>query len=220
MISDLELCSIVAATYGIAVPEGTPLPQWDHWYADSETYGVCCGVVKRDGLAIIAFRGSVTISDWFHDGISETWCDSRGLGNLPLGFTFGVESAYRELRDVLDSDPVVLAGHSLGCAHAAQIAGLLVVHGGLVPQRLVQFAPPRPGMETLRAVLSIVPQAAYHEPDDPVVTLPTSPPFLHTGPMTVLPKRIVHTGWDPLFTPHHIQNIYAGLAAYNEDKNS
>ena len=218
MISDLELCSIVAATYGIALPKGRPLPVWDHWIEDRETYGVAAGVIKVNGYNVIAFRGSVTLADWWHDAISEIPIHVRGLGDVPIGFHAGVNDAYARLTKVLDGDPVIMVGHSLGCDHAAQICGLFVVNGGLVPERLVQFAPPRPGMMTLKYVLSIVPQAAYQEPLDIVPTVPTDPPYVHTCPITILPKRIVYTDNNPLFTPHHIQNIYAGLEAYTKRK--
>lgn len=103
---------------------------------------VYVGVVNLSDRKILAFRGSVTATDWLHD-FEALPVFQPLIGTVHDGMWQGVEDMFERL-DLHAGDTVSIVGHSLGCAHAAYTARLCLLRGIRVEQ-LYLLAPPRCG---------------------------------------------------------------------------
>jgi Lipase (class 3) len=168
VISDADLVDTIAALYA---PDG----RFQHV---ATTAGIDWGISRNYGAMLLVFRGSVTPEDWLRDLESEASRIVPGypsLGHVPYGFGAGLVPAYEAIKTELDvSDNgghLYILGHSLGAAHAAEIAGMFVLDGVAV-ERLVLCGCPNPGMVQLETLLCRMPCENYVNGKDPVPDLP------------------------------------------------
>lgn len=184
MISDPDIVDLAAATYVNF--------KWDYFYKNDKVY---CGVKHVNGIAVAAFRGSVTTPDWLHD-LDALPYQTPDIGTIHMGFYEGVADAVPALLPQLKG-PLVITGHSLGAAHAALFAGKLTA-AGVPVSRLVLCGSPRPGFSRLASILVPVPKASYKNRFDPVTCVPTDPPYMHVCPFTMVNVEPPLSDLDPL----------------------
>lgn len=116
--------------------------------------------------------GAQTVLDALAD--LSAWPAWRGpLGFCHSGFSSGGEALWREIAPIIPrAKRLVLAGHSLGAAHALYL-GAKNAAAGLAPCRISAFEPPRVGMAMfgwhVRKALQVY---ACRFGDDPVPLLP------------------------------------------------
>ena len=164
--------------------------------------GIWFGIKHFDDFDLVVLRGTADSQDWIRDFESELGRTLKGyasLGLFPDGFCKGLNTAYKIIRAGLRPKmPVVLAGHSLGAARAAELAAMLTIDGGSVA-RLMLCGCPRPGTMKLTLALSHIPIASYRNRDDPVCDVPvpvgTVLPWTHVAKFIALdePGVIVHS---------------------------
>jgi hypothetical protein len=180
--------------------------------------GVCYGVRKFDGFDVVVFRGSITAQDWISD-LRALIVPTR-IGHVHAGFFAGMEHVWSELRPLL-SQPVIVAGHSLGAARAAILCGLMV-KDGVTPFRRVVFGEPKPGLIDFADLIKAIPAASYRNGDtvhhDLVTDLPPSfPPltYVHPTPVAVVCAEPDGNEFEKLgvFAWHHIELYVSALAA-------
>lgn len=162
---------------------------------------VCVGKLARDGKIILAFRGSKTGLDWLHD-FEAIPVSVAGLGTVHAGFYDGIVDCYNILG--LTSDvPLIITGHSLGCAHAAIIAKLCL-NAGIKVEQLYMFEPPRVGYQDFHDGLQSIPDIkAWCNGLDPVphvpITLPDFPwvqfPLIHIFERPEGLEEFIPTDW-------------------------
>lgn len=148
------------------------------------TGGVTWGIRLDSAFRIVVCRGSVTPQDWLRDFESEVATvvnNYPSLGYVPYGFGKGLTETYKSVRFLLQAQwlsPIIICGHSLGAAHAAELAGMFVADNINVA-RIVLCGCPKPGMIALSALLSKTGIANYCNARDPVPDVPvTIPPIL------------------------------------------
>lgn len=190
---------------------------FDH---SEETAGVYWSIRHgaTGGADLVLLRGSVTPQDWLRDFESElgrALPDWPQLGLLPDGFTKGLPQALAAISARLgDGAKLVVAGHSLGAAHASQLAAMLLQRYSI--ERLVLCGCPRPGTSQLVEVLAGVAVASYRNRSDPVCDVPvTIDPWLSWCPLApyVALDEVPPAGdsWG-LLADHHIELYQAGIA--------
>jgi pimeloyl-ACP methyl ester carboxylesterase len=181
--------------------------------------------LREDGIATFTFAGSQCEQDWLDDFEALPWSHPY-LGTLHRGFWQGMEDAFGVLKAPLIAAQgrVAVQGHSLGCAHAAILAGMCAQEGIAVGQ-LTLFAPPKPGYMTLRSIVEAhVPcRLAYQNGKwpfrDPVADVPeTLPLFPWQGvvdltPVCVRPKGLAK--FNP-FAYHEIALYEEAMRRANE----
>lgn len=209
--SDAAIVELMAKLYA-------PAPgDFDHIEDPGTDDGVCWAVKQYGNVAVLVFRGSTTVEDWFRDAISELSAPPAkiarcaDLGDLPLGFDQGMYEAMGRW-GTYAGPRLVIAGHSLGAARACIAAGLELAYGATV-ERLVLCGCPRPGTSSLGRYLSVhqVPIASYRNLKDPVCDVPTGPPWSHVVPFIALAEG-PEPGDIGVFRDHHIQLYQAGVA--------
>lgn len=196
MISDPDIVDLAAATYSNF--------QWDFLYKNDKVY---CGVKHVNGIAVAAFRGSVTTPDWMHD-LDALPFATLDIGTVHMGFFEGVPESIPALLPNLKG-PLVITGHSLGAAHAALFAGRLTVMGVPV-SRLVLCGSPRPGFSRLASILVPIPKASYKNRFDPVTCVPLDPPYMQVCPFTTVNVEPPLDDFDPL-ADHSIFRYQQGV---------
>ncbi len=146
---------------------------------------VTVGRSAANGMMCITFAGSESGLDWLRDFEAVPFNHPQ-LGTIHAGFWQGMEAAFEALRPQL-SGQLAIQGHSLGCAHAAILAGLCAVNGIPVAQ-LTLFAPPRPGYSKLRAIVQrrTGKVLAYRNGPDPVPEVPVTLPGFPWRPVADL----------------------------------
>lgn len=193
---------------------------WDRFDVGLDD-GVCYALRKLDGFDIVVFRGSITAQDWIRDLHAEI-IQTR-IGHVHEGFFAGMEQIWRELRPLL-TQPVIVAGHSLGAGRAAILCGLMV-KDGVTPVRRVVCGEPKPGLIDLANLIQAIPAASYRNGDarnhDLVTDVPFSfPPLQYVHPTPVVEVCAEPTG--PMFERlgafayHHIELYVAALAAQKQ----
>ena len=211
MIADAEIADFVLAMYDY--PD-TPMVDWDH-YVETLT-GPCWAMKRLDGFDLVILRGTTTISDTVIDLMA--WanpCNTEGLGPLHPGFWLGMQAVEKTVRTIC-KQPVIVAGHSLGGAHAAILAGLMVLSekmGGHAPAQLVTYGAPRAGFKTLIDVLHDVPlQKHIENHQDMIPDLPFRLPELEAYhnyesriAVNVAPKPADHIWWPWPWSRHHMR---------------
>ena len=115
MLTDYQLALYMKSLY--ALPQGKN-GLFDVVLRERSDAGVCVGITELSDGVLIAFRGSVTLTDWMRDAVS--FLPETILGqDFPLGFGDGMEQANANLQHFIKNDrPIYVVGHSLGAAHA------------------------------------------------------------------------------------------------------
>ena len=174
-MSPLALATLCANLY--TSPEGFTIYDCD---------GVYMGYSRVGGCSVLTFRGSATVEDWADDLFCIPVNDPQ-IGIVHGGMFRGIPEAAAWVRRMLQAQQqpngVVLAGHSLGGAHARLMAGLLVANGQK-PSQLVTFGSPKPGCARLKALVEqCVQHLSYRHSADIVPTLPPALlGYIHTEP--------------------------------------
>jgi Lipase (class 3) len=194
MISDVDLAALCTGIY--AYPGSVPI-SWDHFDAGDDGDRVCWGLKRVGGDVALILRGSVTEVDWFRDLAAVTNpFHHDDIGPVHPGFLSGMRTIERELGDlVAKTEPLYIAGHSLGAGRAAILVGLLTIDGWK-PEARVVFGEPKPGFSQLADIIGTVPGRSYRNGDDkhhdPVTDVPFSfPPeqFVHPTPVIQVTAR-------------------------------
>jgi hypothetical protein len=231
MISPLQAAQLARAIYAPVDP--------GVFVQAVQVDGVTAGVARIGCNTVIAFAGSENARDWLRDFRAVPWRHPQ-LGTLHAGFWDGMQDTYAALQPVLQratpvdgpvqgatsqcglghgmkmQDELIITGHSLGCAHAAILAGLCAVDAIAVTQ-LTLFAPPRPSYRALRDIVTQhVPHiAAYRNGRDPVPEVPLALPLLEPwsdiAPLT--PLDAAPEDADDIFAWHAIDLYVAALSS-------
>lgn len=184
MTTHRDIAELVAALYG---EPGSPEVQWlDRSLKDAP---VCWAAIRLGRLLVTCFRGSVTFKDWVHDlqAVSQTPLEHPLWGRVHPGFYLGTPEAWSLIKTLMGpGDLLVLAGHSLGAAHADMVAGHALAEG-VKPHYLLTWGEPKPGQARFAQILAGVPGIGYCNENavgrghDLVTDLPFSfPPELYT----------------------------------------
>jgi hypothetical protein len=217
MIPDDRL--IVSLCQAIYSPTAL-IDQWARFDAGLDD-GVCYGLRKLDGFDVVVFRGSITAQDWIRDLHAEI-IPTR-IGHVHEGFFAGMEHVWSELRPLL-TQPVIVAGHSLGAGRAAILCGLMVKDGA-APIRRVVCGEPKPGLIDLAQLIKGIPAASYRNGDavhhDLVTDVPFSLPpleYVHPTPIVVVCAEPSGSLFERLgaFAYHHIELYVAAVAAQKQ----
>lgn len=193
---------------------------WDHFWPDDGSYVAHRSLADAD---VIVWRGSVTVTDWLQDfHRCALPVIDPDLGLVHQGFIAGVRAATPHLGDVCATakKPLWIVGHSLGAAHAALHAALLLKQGCKAIERVVLFGCPRPGYAPLRDLLKPLDIHSYRnqcpEGHDLVTDLPVYDGsglfYVDVRPFTTVgvapPQRI--DAWGP-FAYHHLWMYLTGV---------
>lgn len=178
--------------------------------------GVCVAIKHAGDDTFAVWRGSVTLQDWYRDGISELFKPMPGfreLGLVPAGFEQGMPETFDKIVPLLTGRRIWSVGHSLGAARAQEFGAMLAARRPSLPlYRVVGLGPPRVGMQTMRKLVAHVPWHLYKNGTDPVADVPTDPPWTHMRALTGLDEPAEPTDtWGPL-RQHHVELYEAGLA--------
>jgi hypothetical protein len=224
MIADAEVASLCAAIYKpAAVVSG-----FDHFDAGLDD-GVCWALKKVDGFDVVIFRGSVTFQDWLRDLYVLPFGQFAPLltriGHVHAGFFLGMEHVWSDLRPLL-TQPVIVAGHSLGGARACILTALMVADGA-PPVRRVTFGEPKTGLLDYAQFVKDVPAAPYRNGDavhhDQVTDLPPSfPPLQIVHPNPIQPVCCKPDGSEfeqlGVFAWHHIPLYETAVAVFEQQE--
>jgi lipase (class 3) len=116
MITDLQAAQLCVALYAASE---TSHPGIDEYQTSG---GIVRSLTRRPDCDVIAFRGSVTLLDWWYDLHAEPY-DSRRMGYVHRGFYLGLNNVWDDMKPLLRPHlPTVLTGHSLGAGRAAIFA--------------------------------------------------------------------------------------------------
>ena len=212
-MTDAEIVSLLARQY-----------KGERFDYTEETGGIYWSLVSGSPDLILC-RGSVNPQDWMRDFESELGRALPGwsrLGLLPDGFSRGLEetlAAFDSRTEHVSRRHLVLAGHSLGAAHAAELAGMFVSSGDLI-DRLVLCGCPRPGTKALAGLFDPKIIASYRNRSDPVCDVPVAIepllPWCPLGSYLMLDEAPAQDdSWGPL-AEHHIELYEAGVARMTE----
>ena len=184
--------------------------------------GVCWALHRTDDVDMIVFRGSVTFQDWVRDLIAVA-VPTR-IGTIHAGFWLGMENTCSEVQSLTIGRNVIVAGHSLGAAHASIMTGLLV-DSGIAPMARVVFGEPKPGMKDAARIIRSVPGRSYRNGDNLHHDLVTDVPFSFPPAEYVHPTPIIPVSCEPsddlfeqlgVFAYHHIELYQTALVALKE----
>jgi pimeloyl-ACP methyl ester carboxylesterase len=198
MITIQKAGDLCAAIYGSITPD-----VFDKTFTAGQ---ITVGYVMVDGVSTFSFAGSETIFDWLRDFVALPFKHSL-LGIVHQGFWDDMDAVWMELQPLLKGS-IAIQGHSLGCAHAALLAGLCGVNKIRVGQ-LTLFAPPRPGYVQLKTIVQNGCDRinAFCNGLDPVPQVPIplpDQPWIHVAPLIKInepPKGldiIIPTDWHNL----------------------
>lgn len=208
--TDADLINLCAQIY-----DGTGA--WDHLDTGRDD-GVYWALKKLAGCDVVVFRGSITTHDWAED--FRAFPIPTRIGIVHFGFFDGLERVWRELARIV-SQPVMVAGHSLGAARADMLCALMAADGR-PPIRRAVFGEPRPGFADFAAFLQSIPGASYRNADahghDLVTDVPPALPggFIHPTPLVDITAAPVGDVFD-LFRYHHVQLYQAALSKEKQD---
>jgi hypothetical protein len=179
---------VIAArlTNGIYTYAGFARPEWDHLHLANDPRGVSYGLKKVDSTWYLVFRGSTTPWDWLHDfeAVANPFSHSV-LGPVHPGFHEGLSDVWKNVRDIVGSDDVVVCGHSLGAGRACIMTGIMVA-AAHAPVARVCFGEPRPGFKRLADLTSSVPATSYRNGNGIIHDMITD------VPMALGPENYVH----------------------------
>ena len=145
-------------------------------------------VAAQPGMAIVAFRGTVSIGNFLTD--AEAALVRHGLfpGLVHYGFCRAVDAVYPAVRSMLSSYPrdwrIWVTGHSLGGAMASLVSHRLASDG--FPVRAVYtFGSPRAGDRKFRDAYRL-PNYRFVNDNDLVPHLPLRWCYSHVGELKLL----------------------------------
>jgi hypothetical protein len=210
-MTDYQLAQLQLAVYGQWDPH------WD-WFGAGE---IVYGAKRIDGITNVVFRGSEVLLDFLRDlrAVPDPFAH-RGLGPVHSGFFDGMERVWGELWHYTQG-PWRVAGHSLGAARSAILAGLMVLNGTPPVERVV-WGEPLSGFQQLATLIGNIPTRSYRnggEHDhDPFTDLPEPIPplfdYVRASPLidiSVRPDFGLSLDW------HHIRPIgWHDMALYAE----
>jgi fermentation-respiration switch protein FrsA (DUF1100 family) len=218
MITDYQIADLCNSIYG--QPGSNPVT-WDHLDPGTDSDFVCWGLKRFPEAWVAVFRGSFTLIDWLRDlcAVANPLCHDD-IGPVSPGFYSGMRTVQREMLAIIGSDPVILAGHSLGAARASILAGLMVTTGRPPIGRVV-FGEPKPGFGQLARILANLPDnrsyrnagAGRH---DTVTDLPLSVPpeeYVHPTDVIDVSAPPPPSLWSTLgmFSYHHMPLYVQGV---------
>lgn len=170
-------------------------PPQGYFSTIQQTGGIYWGIRQVGNEDRIVCRGSADPLDWWRDLTSETSRIVGGypsIGHVPLGFGTGLLAAYAAINKARRPwGDLYIEGHSLGAAHAAELAGMYIADG-YSPAGIVLCGCPKPGMIQLSTLLKskATPFISLRNGPDPVPTVPVAlPPLLDwcdAGPITAV----------------------------------
>ncbi len=195
MLTDLNICDLLQQQY-----DGNS----SAFDIVSNVAGVDWAFKLYNGMQVICFEGSHNVPDWIRD--FEAVMSHTMWGGVEEGFYTGMtQVAARLLPDLSFSSPLIVAGHSLGAAHAHILTAMLIAKG-FTPERIkrVTFGSPRVGDKNFCGTLKNSPVRSYRNygsilDQDYVCTVPT---------------------WIPIWAPYHHpgEYIYIDVPAEPDDK--
>jgi len=204
-VTELEVCGLC-----LAIHDDPQSVAWDHLW--SKGFGFVGHKRIRD-TDVVIWRGSYDPWDWYRD-LSAVTVVSPAIGRVHDGFLSGVESRYDEVEAALGRR-VVIGGHSLGAAEAADHAGLRIAAGKPV-EHVYLYGCPRPGMQKLADVLAPVPITSRKNLSDPVTRVPWDiplfDPYVHVRPQIPMAVQPPASDTD-FFREHHCELYFAGVKA-------
>lgn len=187
-----------------------------------ETSGVFWGYIQDTNYDIFITRGSVNAEDWFRDISSETASalpKYEQLGLIPKGFSLGlIDTKIAMAKYCRDNKMKIFTGHSLGAAHAVELAAMFQSVDRCVAKIMVCGCP-RPGTDKLCEILKDVEIHNYRNHNDPVPNVPI--PFPLVLPWCDIAPRIMleEPGTEPdpwiLLKDHHMELYKQGIAKLN-----
>jgi hypothetical protein len=149
-------------------------------------------VAAQRNVAIVAFRGTVSIGNALTDVNAALIRQSIFPGLVHLGFAHAAETVYPTVRILLTASgrelPILVTGHSLGGAMATLVAHRLSAEG--FPVRAVySYGSPRPGDRDFRDAYRL-PHYRFVNNNDLVPHLPMKWCYHHVGFL----KLLTHDG--------------------------
>lgn len=152
------------------------------------------------GATVIIFPGSEKLEDWFDDFEAVPY-EHRQLGILHWGFWKAAPDIYAVVHPLIRGD-LYLGGHSLGGAHAANVAACFGLNG-IRTKGLYLFESPRPGCAKMAAFIQNTVDLYFscQNGPDPVPYLPSFPfrPVVPITPVLSHPQGV----WDIVPTEYH-----------------
>lgn len=142
--------------------------------------GITAGIADLDEQRVIALPGSECGLDWARDfcALQHDVVDHPDLGIVHAGMWQGMDEFWSVIKPYLIGG-IVICAHSLGCAHAAFLAGLCATNG-IPMQGLYLFAPPKCSYAPLRNLIAahVKEVHAYRNGSDPVPKVPITIPLI------------------------------------------
>ncbi len=156
------------------------------------------GLLRGNGFAVLAFRGTLGEHDWLadFDFPPVSWA---GDGKVHQGFKKQLDAVWAEVKSELDqlNVPVFYTGHSLGAALATLAAAMRFIEGGAPPVALYSFGSPRVGTA---GFMHAFPDNFLHcRVINDLDVVPTVPPRLFK-------PDPFHLKYHHVGTPHHIDH--------------
>lgn len=155
-LTDRDVARLVRSIY--AKPD-FPVTSWDRLDRETRNSAICWGVKIVDDVAVAVFRGSFEPRDWVLD--LEAWAWPTRLGLVHFGFQLGTRTVARKLLDWMTErglTRVIVAGHSLGAAHARLVAAWLA-RDGIVPLACLGWGEPLSGFRRLSRLSHGIPNS-------------------------------------------------------------
>lgn len=221
MIANRDLAQLQLAAYEYPDANGTVTPfAWD-WSTTLKTKRA--GYKLAGGCLVVILPGTQDTAQWEDDFAAfPRWTAHPTFGPIHAGFWVGIEAFCAALVPELQKHglPVIIEGHSLGAGEAPLVAAEIRSYG-IAIDRLVCWAPPRPGMRQLADYLADVPKALYRTvgtetPGHDLVTdvpftVPLIAPYCQVGPLTDLTVTPAPTDPWLCFRYHHME-LYTDAA--------
>ena len=209
-ITDLQIVDAMVALHdgGLATFDGGMTP--------SENGAIYWALKRFPETDLILFRGSQDATDWLRDLMALPVRPQRHpqLGVVHAGFLIGMEGTFAAIAPLLRR-PFIVAGHSLGAAHACLFAGLWLTQrtiGTPTLQRIMLCGCPNPADATLKSLLAPLPIISYRNRRDPICEVPPAP-FVRVREFTAIDgKPPLGDGLGVL--DHPIHRYQAGLRAF------
>jgi len=181
----LAHCSLAAYDGPGNWPETLALGDSMRTFQCNEFHGF---VAAQKNVAIIAFRGTVSIGNALTDVKAALIRQTIFPGLVHLGFAHAAETVYPTVRVLLTALgrelPILVTGHSLGGAMATLVAHRLLTDG--FPVRAVySYGSPRPGDRNFRDAYRL-PNYRFVNDNDLVPHLPMKWCYHHVGQLKLL----------------------------------